>query len=92
EAQRRLAASIALMLALPLLLGAGEQAPKTPPHDPAVYGRRLECRKVEGIDACMAVEVVGDRLYAAGGGHHGAGSPSTAWRTVWAGYYAAVVR
>ena len=59
----------ALILWLPMLLGAsGAQTPKVPPHDPAVYGRRLECQKVEGVKECMAVEVVGDRLYAAGGG------------------------
>ena len=42
-----------------MLLGAsGAQTPKVPPHDPAVYGRRLECQKVEGVKECMAVEVV----------------------------------
>jgi len=55
-----------------LLLGAvaaaADQHTLPPPHDEALYGRRLAYHKVDDVGPCMAAEVVADRLYAIGRG------------------------
>ncbi|MEZ5386118.1 MAG: hypothetical protein R3F13_11450 [Prosthecobacter sp.] len=52
-----LAACFTAMLAAPVFA-----------HDESLYGKALAYGKVDGIPACSAVEVVGDRLYAIGQG------------------------
>jgi len=60
--------------ALPMLVliaavsAAQDQHALQPPHDEALYGRRLAYHKVDGVGPCIAAEVVADQLYAIGQG------------------------
>ena len=63
-----------MIRALPMLLligvvaAAQDQHARQPPHDQALYGRRLAYHKVDRVGPCIAAEVVADRLYAIGRG------------------------
>lgn len=46
----------------------GAFGPEVLAHDEQQFGRSLSCYRVDGIPACSAVEVVGERLYAIGQG------------------------